>query len=166
MAADIKQVRPAEMSITVDDGSVRVPIKNLYGDEIGVFYFRPTDLGIIDRYNNLAQNFDRVVEPLEKADIAADGTAADPEDEESMAALKEAETRLKEAVDALFDANMSEAFFGHMHPFSPIGGRFYCETAIEAVGSFISRQFDIETEKVASRVEKYTKGVSRKGRKR
>ena len=49
MAADIKQIRPAEMSITVDDGSVRVPIKNLYGDEIGVFYFRPTDLGIIDR---------------------------------------------------------------------------------------------------------------------
>ena len=43
--------------IVVDDGSVKESIKNKHGDEIGVFYFRPTDIGIIDRYNKVAGDF-------------------------------------------------------------------------------------------------------------
>ena len=30
--------------IVVDDGGVEVPIRNKRGDEIGVFYFNPTDI--------------------------------------------------------------------------------------------------------------------------
>ena len=58
----------------------------------------------------------------------------------------------------LFGGNMSEAFFGKMHPFSPINGHFYCENALSAVGAYISRQFDREVKKVNSRVERYTHG--------
>ena len=39
--------------IVVDDGSVRESIRNKHGDEIGVFYFRPTDVGMIDRYKKI-----------------------------------------------------------------------------------------------------------------
>ena len=52
------------LSITVDDGSRRVPIMNTDGEEIGVFRFHPTDLGIIERYNRLAEKFDAITEPL------------------------------------------------------------------------------------------------------
>lgn len=86
----------------------------------------------------------------------------DLSDEESITALKEAEKRLYDAVDYLFDGNMSKAFFGRMHPFSPVGGRFYCESAIEHVGQFISARFDAETEKISKRVEKYTRGMKRR----
>ncbi len=150
------------VEIVIDDGSERVPIKNHFGDEIGVFYFRPTDMGIIDRYNEIAKKFSEITEPLEKAEISPEGTVEDLSDEESIAALKEAEKRLCEAVDYLFDGNMSKAFFGRMHPFSPVGGRFYCESAIEHVGQFISARFDAETEKISKRVEKYTRGVKRR----
>ena len=51
MADEIKNL---PLSITVDDGFQRIPITNKYGDEIGVFYFNPTDIGIIERYNSLA----------------------------------------------------------------------------------------------------------------
>ena len=156
---ETKDLRQMNLEIVVDDGSVRVPIKNTFGDEIGVFYFRPTDVGIIDRYNEIAQDFDKITEPLEAADIAPDGTAADLSDEVSVEALHEAEKRLYAAIDRLFDGEMSKAFFGHMHPFSPVGGKFYCETAIEAVGSFISAQFETETNKITKRIEKYTAGV-------
>ena len=99
------------MEIVINDGSERVPIKNLSGEEIGVFYFRPTDIGIIDRYNKIAKEFGGITEPLDRAEIGPDGTVEDLSDEESIAALKEAEKRLCEAVDYLFGGNMSEAFF-------------------------------------------------------
>ena len=63
--------------IVVDDGSVRESIRNRHGDEIGVFYFRPTDIGIIDRYNKVAADFDKITAPLENVNINADGTEVD-----------------------------------------------------------------------------------------
>lgn len=153
----VKAFQPGLNEIVVDDGSVRVPIRNRQGDEIGNFFFRPTDIGIIDRFNEMADAFDKIVEPLESVSIKPDGTV-DEENDAGHAALKEAENRLYEACDRIFGGNMSEAFFGKMHPFSPIGGKFYCENALAAVGDFISRQFAREVKKVNSRVERYTHG--------
>lgn len=145
------------VSITVDDGSIAVPVRNKHGDEIGVFRFQPTDIGIIERYNQTVSDLEHITEPLESVNIQSDGTV-DEHDNGQLTALKEAETRLYKACDYLFGGNMSEAFFGKMHPFSPVGGRFYCEIALEAVGQFISRQFDRETKKIESRVNRYTHG--------
>lgn len=145
--------------IVIDDGSVRVPIQNKQGEEIGVFYFRPTDVGIIDRFNSMVDDFDTITAPLENVNIKADGTV-DMQNEAEAAAMKEAEQNLYTACDKLFGGNMSEAFFGKMHPFSPINGRFYCENALEAVGAYISRQFARETKKVNARVNKYTHGYA------
>lgn len=143
--------------IVVDDGSVRVPINNKYNEEIGVFYFRPTDIGMIDRFNELADEFDKIAAPLENVNIRPDGTV-DENNEIEYQAMKEAEANLYAACDKLFDGNMSEAFFGKMHPFSPIKGRFYCENALESVGKFISKQFARETKKINSRISQYTHG--------
>ena len=49
------------LGIVVDDGYQRIPIRNLHGDEVGVFYFNPTDIGIVQRFNEFAQNFSSVV---------------------------------------------------------------------------------------------------------
>lgn len=143
--------------IVVDDGSVRESIRNKHGDEIGVFYFRPTDIGIIDRYNKVAADFDKITTPLENVNINPDGTV-DEKNEAEMAAMNEAEAKLFEACDFLFGGNMSEAFFGKMHPFSPVNGRFYCENALDAVGKYISKQFDSEVTKINNRVNRYTHG--------
>lgn len=147
----------AALEIRIDDGSRRVPIRNMQGEEIGVFYFHPTDIGIIDRYNNMVDKLDKVTEPLENISISADGTADDLADSKDVEALHEAESRLYEALNEMFGGNMAEAFFGKMHPFSPVEGSFYCEKAIEAVGAFIAAQFDTETRKMDKRVNKYTK---------
>ena len=148
--------------IIIDDGSQRISIKNKLGDEIGVFMFRPTDVAIIQRYNEIAQKIDEIVAPLEEIDINGDGTA-DGMDPHAAEVLEEAESRVFEAFDYLFDGNMSEAFFGKMHPFSPVGGVFFCESALAAVGSFISAQFEQETKKISKRMGKY---ISAKGRKK
>jgi len=149
------------LNITIDDGSERVPINNKLGEEIGVFVFRPTDVGMVDRYNKIVGDFEKITEPLEGVNINADGTA-DEDNEAEFTALAEAEKRLYDACDYLFGGNMSEAFFGKMHPFSPVKGRFYCEQALELVGQFISKQFARETARINSRVDKYTHGYSAK----
>ena len=145
-----------QFGITVDDGLRRVPITNTLGDEIGVFYFRPTDIGIIKRFNTMAERFDDITKPLEALGVDSDGKD-DSLDESQMEALKEAEKRLYEAVNELFDSDAAGAFFGKMNPFSPVNGVFYCETVLQAVGEFINKQFETETAKFSKRVEKYTR---------
>lgn len=160
----LQQNQPQANGITVDDGSERVPVLNKKGEEIGVFYMRPTDVGIIDRCNTVAKEFEKITAPLEHIDIRADGTA-DETDEAAVHALKEAEANLYRACDYLFGGEMSEAFFGKMNPFSPINGHFYCENALSAVTQYISARFDTEIQKINGRVEKYT-GAYRKGGKK
>ena len=148
------------LRIVVDDGRKRIPIENMSGDEVGVFYFNPTDMGIIARFNETVSTLDDIVEPLQNIDINADGTT-DVRNAEMMAALQDAESRLYSACDYIFGGNMSEAFFGKINPFSPIGGVFYFENALEQLGAFISDQFGKETQKVNKRVTKYAKKYTR-----
>lgn len=156
MAENIKN-NSNSVEIVIDDGAVRVPIKNKQGEEIGVFTFHPTDVNIVKRYNEIVDKFDEITAPLENVSIAPDGTAADTNDAAAATALSEAEKRLFEAVDYLFDGNMSEAFFGKMNPFSPVNGYFYCESAINAVGKLINSKFDQETKRIENRVNRYTR---------
>ena len=149
--------------IVIDDGSVRVPIENTYGDTIGVFYFRPTDIGMITRYNEIVDKLDSILDPLKDVDIKPDGTA-DENNDASIAILNKAEQDLFEACDYMFGGNMSEAFFGKMHPFSPVGGTFYCVSAIEMVGKYIESQFNMQTREINKRMERYTKKYSGKRR--
>ena len=149
------------LGIVVDDGYQRIPIRNLHGDEVGVFYFNPTDIGIVQRFNEFAQNFSSVVEPLERLSE----TANDEADEFTTIqenALNEATERLYEAVNKLFNGDMAGAFFGKVHPFSPVDGEFYCTKALEAVRAFIGEQFDTQVAKINKRVDKYTKMVKKK----
>ena len=143
------------LDIVVDDGSVAVPIKNTLGDVIGQFRFRPTDFNIVKRFNEVSEKFGDVVKPLMDANIDNSGEG---EDEESMRLLDEAEKNLFDLVDYLFDGNAAEAFFGKMHAFSPVDGKFYCENVLTAVGNFISAKFDAEINQISARVDKYTHG--------
>lgn len=146
----------AALSITVDDGMRAIPITNTLGTEIGKFYFRPTDIGIIDRYNEIIEKVPDVFKPLENININADGTA---DSDVEMQTLKECESKLYELCDYLFNGNLSEAFFGSMHPFSPLdSGMFYCENALDSVGKFIAAQFQRSVKGVEKRISGYTKG--------
>ena len=161
----VKKDKKATAAIQIDDGMRRVPIENMVGQEVGVFYFRPSDIGILERYEKMLPQFDEILKPLENVSIGRDGEAADPADTETVEVLREATKKINDLLDELFDGNFSEAFFGKMHPFSPVNGRFYCENALEAVGGFISKQFKREVNKINARVSKYTHGYkSRTGK--
>lgn len=141
------------LKLVVDDGRKRIPIENTHGEEIGYFMFSPTDFGIIERFNEISEKFDEVVEPLEKVGITPTGEGVD---QESVELLKEAKTRLFKLVDYLFQGNAAEAFFGTVNPFSPVNGNFYCVNVINVVSEFISSQFETETQKLSDHLAQYT----------
>ena len=152
--ADVKNTN---FAITVDDGSRRVPILNMDGEEIGAFRFHPTDLGIIERYNRLAEKFDAITEPLSALNAEED-RERDLTDPALVAALNEAEGRLNAAVNELFGSeDAAAAFFGRMHPFSPVNGEFYATQVLQRVGDFIGAQFETETKAMSKRAKKYLK---------
>lgn len=155
-SAPVKEKEEEFEQIVVDDGRVRVPIKNTYGDEIGVFYFNPTDIGILKRFEEVREKFSTVVEPLSDANIGTNGDGIEKSDIEKV---DEAEKRLYDLCDYLFGGNLSKAFFGSVNPFSPINGVFYCENALNMVADYVSRKFGSEIKKINSRIEKYTHGI-------
>ena len=153
MAENIKDMN---MTIVVDDGSRRVPIQNKDGVEIGAFTFHPTDLGIIKRYNDLTDRAGDIFEPLTEVSAEMDGEEVDISDPRYVQALDEAGKRLYAAVNTLFGSDeAAPAFFGKMDPFSPVGGAFYCEAVLKAVGEYISGQFDAETARFSDRAARY-----------
>lgn len=156
--ADVKKA----FEIVVDDGYQRVPIKNLHGDEVGVFYFNPTDMGIIQRYNEFVRGFDTIVEPLERLSNVPEG---DDEGNTKVyeQAIQDATERLYEAVNKLFNSDTAGAFFGKVNPFSIVGeGEFYCLNVLDKVRGFINDQFDVQVAKINKRVDKYTKAIRKK----
>ena len=148
------------LNIVVDDGSRRVPIQNKQGEEIGFFTFHPTDVGIIKRYNNLVDQFDRIMEPLNVLDGEDD---LDITDGKYVEAVDEASRRLYAAVDELFGStNAAEAFFGQMNPFSPVDGAFYCANVLNAVGTYIGSAFATETARFTANAKKYAKKATKR----
>ena len=142
-----------ELKITVDDGSTRVPIVNKAGDEIGVFYFKPTDMNLIKRCNEIGPAIDDVAASLSKLEERVDGENTTEKTEE---VLKDAEQKLCDLIDYLFDGNASEAFFGKTNPFSLINGEFYFQSVFDIVTDFITKQFNAEAKRMTNNVSKYT----------
>ena len=159
MAENIKNL---SMNIVVDDGSRRVPIMNTSGEEIGAFTFHPTDIGIIQRYNDLVDHFDGIVAPLE-ALSAGNDDLIDITDPRYANALEEAAGKLYDAVNTLLGSDdAAAAFFGGMNPFSPVDGEFYCARVLGALGEYIGAAFETETAKFSDKAKKYAKKATRK----
>ena len=144
------------MSITVDDGRRSIPIYDQGGEQIGAFTFHPTDIGIIDRYDRMTEQLDAILQPLEA--LTLESGEADIFAPRNAGAIRQARDRLYEAVNELFGApGAAEAFFGSMHPFSPVNGEFYCNQVLQAVGAFIGRQFARETRAMSKKAKQYLK---------
>lgn len=137
----------------IDDGTREYTLKNQFGQTVCTLHFRPNDLSLYDRYNATKNEFADIIKPLAEIDINADGTAGA---DEGMAVLKKAETLLRDALKKLLDSDDADAAFEKRNPFSSVGGRFFCEIVIDAIGQMIEKAFAEEAEASAKRVAKYT----------
>lgn len=141
-----------ELRGIVDDGTREIPLVNKYGKLICNVYIRPADFSIIDRYNDLMKDFDKVVEPLKELNIRNDGTA---EFEKDWEKLKKVESELKSRINALFDMEEADEIFAKRNAFSSVGGQFFAERVLNALGEVIAEAIEEESRASKKRMAKY-----------
>lgn len=152
---DVAQVTEPEEVLHVEEGYKLIPIMNELNEKVGVFRFNPTDINIINRYNEMMPKFRAAVAPLTKAGVDANGEGVD---DESVELLNKAEEKVIEFLDYITQGDSREAFFSRTHVFTPVNGNFYCENVINAVGQYIAKKFEKEIDASNSKVEKHTHG--------
>ena len=152
-------VRQDEEVVVINDGRRKVTIRNQNGDTIGSFRFNPTDINIVNRYNESVDKFAEIVKPLADYDIKANGEG---DGEEAMKMLDKAESQLIELMDYILDGDFGQAFFNKTHAFAGVEEddtvKFYCEVAFDVIGKYIAQKFEAETKKLERRLDKHTHG--------
>ena len=142
--------------IVIDDGTRELILKNQFGAVICKLHIRTSDLSLMDRYNKLMNDLGDVVAPLSEIGIKADGTA---EFDAEWATIKQVEAELMKRLSTLFDTDEINAIFKYRHMFSSIGGEFFVEKVLNALGAEISNAIKEETELSKQRMSKYLDDV-------
>lgn len=136
----------------IDDGTREIPVKNKFGTEICKIYFRPADLSIIDRYNNMMKGFDQMIEPLKNLSLNNDGTATFEKD---WQVLKQVEEDLKDKINKLFGMQDADKLFENRSPFSAVNGEFYCLHVLNALIAVVNAAIEDEAKLSQKRMAKY-----------
>lgn len=140
-------------AVIIDDGTREYVIQNRFGKEIARIHFRPADFSILDRYDAMKNSFTEIIRPLQEISINADGTAAE---DAGITVLRKADRAFKEMLNRLLDADDADEIFRTRNPFASVGGRFFAENVLDAVGQLITQAFEEESKASAERMSKYT----------
>ena len=125
--------------IIIDDGSKVYNIRDKHGKLLGKFVFRPSDTGIVNRYEEVAKFFNNLQLP-----------------DNSEETMRAAEKELVEQVSYLIGADAQEAFFDILSPFSPLAsGELFVENVLTAIANVIEKEFKVRSKKVQRRMNKY-----------
>lgn len=138
--------------IIIDDGTREVPVCNMFGETICTLRFRPADISIMDRFEQLQQHIGETLKPLEGISIKNDGTA---EDADGWRTLKGVEAGLIKQLNALLDTTDAAAIFAKRNPFSAVGGKFFCQIVIDALGGLIAEAIQEENAASQEKMQKY-----------
>ena len=141
-------------TVRIDDGTREFKIENNYGKEICRIHFRPADLSLLDRFEKISGSLSTAIEPLREIGVQTDGAPED-ESERGWAAMKQAEAEVIRLYNELLDADDLGEVFKTRSAFSVIGGKFFCEILLEAIGGVIAEAFEEEAKLTRDRIAKY-----------
>lgn len=147
----------ANRRLVIDDGTKELIVENQYGQEICKLHVRTGDYSILDRYNQMLKDLPEVVKPLENVSIKNDGTN-DFEDEWKV--IKDVEAALIKRLSEFFDTDEIKLIFEKRNAFSSVGGKFFVEVVLVALGEELARAISEETKKSAKRMSKYLSDLS------
>lgn len=138
----------------IDDGTKAITCTNSFGEEIGTFHIRGGDLSILDRYNSLLADFEKIIEPLKTVKLQDDGTSSFDDD---WKVVKEVEATFIQRLNDIFGTKDIGNLFKDRNAFSTIGGEFYAEKVVDMLGKVVASEMAEETKKAEARLAKYKK---------
>mgnify|MGYP007069861085 CR=1 FL=1 len=140
------------LKITIDDGTREIPVVNTFGQPVCTIHFRPADYSIFDRYKDFAKDFEDIVKPLENVGITNNGEAAV---DDGWQIIKQVEGEIIQRFNDLLDTDDAAEIFAKRNAFSSVGGKFFCEVVLDALGDIIVEAVDEERKKSDERMKKY-----------
>ena len=142
----------------IDDGTKEITFENQFGEEICKIHIRSGDISIIDRYQELMKDFDTIVAPLSNVELRNDGSSSFEDD---WKVIKDVEKNIIDRINAIFDTKDAGRLFEQRNAFSTIGGEFYIEKVLTALGDVVSKEIAHESELAQKRISKYMKDVEK-----
>ena len=145
------------MNINFDDGIEEITINN---DKNRVLRVNVRDIGILDRVQHVADNFQNQIKPLgEELTITSDGEAAVPEIAETVRRINQ---EMRTEFDSIFYEGASEIVFGKQNPLSMSNGNTIFNNFMTAFAEYIKPFIEKETKKMQKNIEKYRKAYKKK----
>ncbi len=132
-------------TIVINDGVKTYEIKNQKGELLGEFSFNPSDSNLIERYTEGVKRLQ------EKEKELVNNSAKTAEE------IIAEDDFVKETIDEIFNANISEQFFSIMGVRSVINGKFYFEFVLETMGRIIKEESRKQRKAMQKRIDKYAK---------
>lgn len=128
--------------LKVDTGAITVPVVDeIDGEKIGSFKFNPSDLDIVKRYKEVAENFNSI------------SVSEEPSETEVL----EVSERLKEQIDYLLNYNVSGELFAKCNPLTPTSsGDFFIENIMSGIAEIIEMATNQRIEKKKAKIRKAT----------
>lgn len=118
-------------------------------DENAVIRVKTTDFSLIDRLSKLKDNVSAIVKEMEAVKKSEDADTI-------LTALAEADQKIKQELDRVFDDNVAAVVFGDMNCLSFAGGQPVAMNFLEAIIPQISKDFEKEKKASDKRIKKYT----------
>ncbi len=145
------------MNINFDDGIEEITINN---DKNRVLRVNVRDIGIFDRVQHVADNFQNQIKTLgEELTITSDGEAAVPEIAEAVRRINQ---EMRTEFDSIFYDGASEIVFGKQNPLSMSNGNTIFNNFMTAFAEYIKPFIEKETKKMHKNIEKYRKAYKKK----
>ncbi len=129
----------SENIIKISTGAKRYELQDADGEVIGKFKFNPSDVGIIERYEKVADWFN----------------AIEIGEEFGLPEAIDLSNGIKEQFDYLFGYPVSTGLFTKCNPLSPTeNGDFFFEVVVDALVSVVSKETDMRMDKKIKRIQK------------
>lgn len=135
------------MNVKINTGALNVILRDEFEEEIGSFKFIPTDLDIVERYDEAIKAFENIT--------------IDETDE--ISGYKAVSEKIKEIFDYLLNYHVSDTLFKVCNPLTPVSnGDFYFEVCFETIANVIEKTFEKRIEKKMARINKATAKYTKK----
>ena len=145
------------MNINFDDGIEEITINN---DKNRVLRVNVRDIGILDRVQHVADNFQNQIKTLgEELTITSGGEATVPEIAETVRRINQ---EMRTEFDSIFYEGASEIVFGKQNPLSMSNGNTIFNNFMTAFAEYIKPFIEKETKKMQKNIEKYRKAYKKK----
>lgn len=143
------------MFIQIDDGKKRYEIKNQEGIVVGEVVFDPTDTNILRRKQQFLDELNIIFSELQKIS-----------EDENPDIVAEYEDKVKEKVNAFFNAEVVEPFEKIRGIFSSVGhGEYFIERVLKGLFDVVNDEYKKATAEASNRMndylDEYTEGEAR-----